>query len=131
MTVVLDATAAAALASPEDDPNSIVGAAIMNEICYMTPAAVVAMYGSVHDRIGRDAADYWLRFVTSGKDVRVDETADAEFLEMSGHATLIARKLISTGMSAALANRRGVELLTNVEESAELERGGLCRVRRF
>lgn len=131
MTVVLDAQAAAALASPGEDSHGVVRAAIAHEVCYIASVAAVVMYGTIHDRISKDAADYWLRFVTSGHDVRVDSSADPEFLELAGEATLKVRRLLSTGFSAALAHRLGVPLITNVEEADLLERDGFCQVRKF
>ena len=131
MTVVFDASAGAALASPEDDPSHVVESALMNEVCYMTPAAVVAMYVIVHDKISKDAAEYWLGFVLSGRDIRLDTSADRELLESAGEATLIASNLVSTGCSAALAGRLRVQLITNLPEAAQLEEKGICSIRRF
>lgn len=131
MTVVLDWTATEALASGAGNTHNIVGDLVEREVCYMAPAAVVAMYGTLYDKVSEQAAEYWLRVVAAGTDIRVMYEGDAEFLEDAGKAALVVDRLLATGFSAALAKKLGVPLVTNIQSAAEFARTGFCEVRFF
>lgn len=132
MTVVLDTPAMVALTNPDSPGYQTVAGIFNDHVCYMTPEAVLWLYCSLYDQQGRASAEYWLRFVMDGPDIKIArENTDREFIESAGAATLVARKLTHTGTSAALARRLRVSLVTNVSDVERLVEDGFCEVRFF
>jgi len=130
MAVVIDTPAVLSLIDPEDPRHKTVAVIFETNKCYMTPEAALWLYCLIYDHHGKATAEHWLQFVAAGNDIIIPNniSSDFDYIESAGYATLIARRLMHTGTSAALARKMQIPLVTSIENAKDLESNGFCKV---
>jgi hypothetical protein len=129
MAVVLDAPALDALACRDPLAERVIGTAMNEGFCYITPPTVVTAYETIWDREGEAAAERWLELAMSDTVFHLDPRSDKDFIRLVAKASRIAVLPISSRYAAALARVLDAEVITDQPEFEDLAKAGFCRVR--
>jgi predicted nucleic acid-binding protein len=129
MTVVLDSPAIIAVAANTSGKRTLVETALETEACYMSVVAVAEAYSWILNNAAAQLAEYWLGFLSSGRDVRVFSDIGREMVELVAIARQSRTVSITGAFSAALAHKLGVPLLTDDLNLSDLEARDFCSIK--
>lgn len=126
--IVLDSTALLALATDDKRRVEAIDKALASGTCVMAPEAAAEAYYWLLRHAGRQFAEHWLDFVTSGAIITIYTRITREFIEAAGEAQMNGATPIGS-FSAALAHLLQAPLMTSSLEFRSLADSGFCKVK--